>query len=250
MFSRLLPISAIRQIIWLIVGYPRYFYDFFVFRRKAKESPRFSLKMQDAYPCLTDSTSETSFDRHYVYHTAWAARKLVEHRPREHVDISSSLYFSAIVSSIIPVRLFDYRPADLVLSNLESAAANLTALHFEDESIESLSCMHVIEHVGLGRYGDVLDYDGDRKAISELQRVLKPHGNLLLVVPVGQSRIEFNAHRIYSYSQIVQSLDNCTLLEFSLILDDQIGGGIVENATEHLADAQQYGCGLFLFRKS
>jgi hypothetical protein len=59
--------------------------------------------------------------------------------------------------------------------------------------------MHVIEHIGLGRYGEALDPDGDLKAIRELVRVLAAGGNLLVVVPVGRPRIQFNAHRIYDY---------------------------------------------------
>jgi predicted SAM-dependent methyltransferase len=247
---RIPPISEIRRIMQLIVGYPKYFYQYWVFQREGGTASRFSMKIQDVYPCLTDSTSKTWFDRHYVYHTAWAARKLIENQPKEHVDISSSLYFSAIVSSMIPVHFFDYRPVDLILPNLESGIADLTALEFDDSSVDSLSCMHVVEHIGMGRYGDPIDYDGDRQAMSELQRVLRSLGRLLLVVPIGRSRIEFNAHRIYSYHQVINAFDKCRLIEFSLILDDEAGGGIVEHATEQLADSQRYGCGLFVFQKN
>jgi hypothetical protein len=64
--------------------------------------------------------------------------------------------------------------------------------------------MHVVEHVGLGSYGDSLDPNGDLKAMSELKRVLSINGNLLFVVPVGKPRVMFNAHRIYSYEQIIE----------------------------------------------
>ncbi|NDC42314.1 MAG: DUF268 domain-containing protein, partial [Chitinophagia bacterium] len=56
-------------------------------------------------------------------------------------------------------------------------------LPFESDSIPSLSCMHTIEHVGLGRYGDQLDPQGDLKAIAELKRVVQPGGDLLFVTP-------------------------------------------------------------------
>jgi hypothetical protein len=36
--------------------------------------------------------------------------------------------------------------------------------------------MHVVEHIGLGRYGDPIDPDGDLKAISELKRVVQKRG--------------------------------------------------------------------------
>ena len=85
-------------------------------------------------------------------------------------------------------------------------SADLTQLHFESESIESLSCLHTVEHIGLGRYGDPIDYDGDLKAIRELKRVVVKGGSILFVVPVGKPKIIFNAHRIYSYEQIINYL--------------------------------------------
>src|SRR6185436_12946087 len=154
-------------------------------------------------PCAFDKTSATPFDRHYIYHTAWAARVVREVGPQYHVDISSSLYFSSIVSAFVPVRFYDYRPPALSLSNHTSSRADLLDLPFPADSVASLSCMHTIEHVGLGRYGDRLDPDGDLKAAGELRRVTARGGNLLVVVPVGRPMLRFNADRVYSYDQVV-----------------------------------------------
>ncbi len=109
--------------------------------------------------------------------------------------------------------------------------------------------MHTIEHIGLGRYGDPIDPDGDLKAISELIRVLATGGNLLFVVPIGKPKICFNAHRIYSYSQIMSYFSALTLKEFSLIPDNAIETGIIPNATKEISGKQTYGCGLFWFVK-
>ncbi len=168
-----------------------------------KTDKRFALNWEDRFICPDDNTSETHFDTHYIYHLAWAARKVKEINPEFHIDISSSLHFCTMLSAFIPVKFYDYRPAYLNLSNLESKKADLMALPFEDSSINCLSCMHTVEHVGLGRYGDPLDYDGDLKAISELKRVVAKDGFLLFVVPVGKSKIMFNAHRIYDYEVLL-----------------------------------------------
>lgn len=208
---------------------------------------RFSIKYKDWYPQIFDKTIKTGFDRHYVYHTAWAARKVKEINPEKHIDISSSLYFSAIVSAFVPVDFYDYRPADLGLSRLKSGHADLMELPFESNSVHSISCLHTIEHIGLGRYGDPIDPKGDIRAIKELQRVTKVGGNILFVTPVGQPKIAFNAHRIYSYEQIMDYFSGCELVEFSLIKERE--GSIMVNADPALVKEETYGCGCFWFRK-
>jgi Uncharacterized protein conserved in bacteria len=224
--------------------------QFRTFRFQSGPQGRFALNWKERLPCLNDKTITTAFDRHYVYHLAWAARILSQTRPESHVDISSSLFFSATVSAFLPVRFYDYRPAPLGLDGLSCDAADLSGLPFADESVSSLSCMHVVEHVGLGRYGDPLDPDGDLKAIAELKRVLAPGGDLLYVVPTGGTAlIMFNAHRIYTYEQTLEYFEGLELTEFALIPEDPDDGGLVRGATKELADRQKYGCGCFWFRK-
>lgn len=216
----------------------------------AAANSRFSCRWEDAFPCLCDKTGKTFFDRHYVYHTAWAARILAERKPLKHVDISSCLRFATQVSAFIPIDFYDYRPADLQLDNIESRHADIVSLPFEDNSLSSLSCMHVVEHIGLGRYGDPIDPDGDIKAMAELSRVLAPEGELLFVVPIGgNARVLFNAHRIYTYDQIVEFFPNCELLEFALIPDDEHPQGLIRFASPASSSEQSYGCGCFRFRK-
>ena len=234
----------------IITAYKKYLFDYLEFNRlTAGKEKRFTLNIKDRWPCLYENTGSTPFDRHYVFHTAWAARLLAENVPENHVDISSSLQFSTIVSAFVPVDFYDYRPADLKLSGLTSRSADLLALPFADDSILSLSCMHVVEHVGLGRYGDRVDPDGDLKAISELKRILAVGGRLLFVVPVGKPVIMFNAHRVYSYDQIVSYFDELKLEEFALIPDSPSTGGLIRNATKEMTDSQRYACGCFYFRK-
>jgi SAM-dependent methyltransferase len=227
-----------------IVRLFQYFGELFKFRNK--NDKRFAVHTRDIYPCLKDKIATTPFDHHYTYHPAWAARILARTKPDHHVDISSILSFSTIVSAFIPVKFYDYRPADVKLTDLESGFADLKQLSFPDNSIPSLSCMHTIEHIGLGRYGDELDPQGDIKSINELKRVLKPGGDLLFVTPVGRPKIEFNAHRIYSYEQVMEYFAPFELKEFSLVND---GGAMILNADPALVKEQQYGCGCFWFKK-
>ena len=223
--------------------------DFDKFSSLSKNSNRLSVEWNNRYPCLDDKTSTTGFDRHYLYHPAWASRVLANIMPSKHIDISSTLNFSTMVSAFIPVDFYDFRPADIRLTNLESKAADLMSLPFADNSIDSLSCMHVVEHVGLGRYGDPLDSDGDLKAIAELIRVIAMNGNLLFVVPVGKPKIQFNAHRVYSYEQIISYFSGMDLIQFALISEHPSDGGLMLNATAEDVEKQEYGCGCFWFKK-
>jgi hypothetical protein len=219
------------------------------FIKLSKKGHRFRVSWSERNPQLHDNSRDTGFDPHYTYHPAWAARILAKTKPARHVDISSILSFSTIVSAFVPTDFYDYRPAHITLSDLISRKADLTALQFSDNSIESLSCMHTIEHIGLGRYGDTIDPDGDIKAMSELSRVIARGGNLLFVTPIGKPRIQFNAHRIYSYRQIIDYFPDLKLKEFSLLADDGGGDGLIINASETQADSQEYGCGCFWFTK-
>ena len=109
--------------------------------------------------------------------------------------------------------------------------------------------MHVVEHIGLGRYGDPIDPEGDLNAMSELARVLAPGGSLLFVVPVGKPRVEFNAHRIYSPEQIRDHFGGFDLQQFALIPDGRHQMGLVINPSPEFANSQNYACGCFWFRR-
>lgn len=225
--------------------------DFKKFKRLSDlRGNRFMLDWNNNMPIINQQKGSSEIDRHYIYHTAWAARCLSNLKPLIHTDISSSLYFAGITSAFLKIEFYDYRPANILLDNLNCGKADLTKLPFKDNSISSLSCMHVIEHIGLGRYGDEIDSEGDLKAISELQRVLASGGNLFFVVPIGSSpKIIFNAHRIYTKNQILEYFNEFTLKEFALIPEFSEDGGIVFNPSQKLIEKQNYGCGCFWFIK-
>lgn len=207
---------------------------------------RMSNNKEDFYPCLNDNTPTTGFDAHYVYHPAWAARIIKQINPGVHVDISSTLHFCSMLSAFVTTEFYDYRPAILNLDNLRCQRADLTNLSFPSNSIMSLSCMHTIEHIGLGRYGDRVDPDGDLKAIRELKRVCAFGGSFLMVVPVGKKRIQFNAHRIYDPFDVLTYMDGFEMRKFSLIDDS---GAFTDSGDLDIAAEQKYGCGCYWFIK-
>jgi SAM-dependent methyltransferase len=227
--------------LWALVRIPGFLMEWRTFRRS--HGPM-SAPFADLYPCLDDRTGTTPFDAHYFYQAAWLARCLATVRPDLHADVGSSVNMLSAISAWQPTVFLDYRPLQVKLSGLACVAGTITALPFGDRAVSSLSCLHVIEHIGLGRYGDPLDADGSLKACAELQRVLAPDGRLYLSVPVGRERVCFNAHRVFSPQSIVDALPYLHLLGFSLIRDD---GVFVADASFAMACEQEYGCGLFEF---
>jgi hypothetical protein len=244
--------KAMFKILRKALAYPRRYCQFqsdwrrFSAASTAAGEPRFRLAWADRMPALWENTSTTAYDAHYIYHPAWAARVLMRLKPAKHIDISSSLHFCTMVSAMIPVDFYDYRPVPLSLDNLTCGRADLTQLPFEDDSIETLSCMHTVEHVGLGRYGDPIDPRGDLIAIAELKRVVRTGGHLLFVVPVGEPKIYYNSHRVYAFDQVVAMFDGFTLVEHALVRDNAT---FVMNPDPAEFDAQHYGCGCFVLRK-
>src|SRR3954454_20739809 len=125
-------------------------------------------------PQLHDRLPTTPFVQHYFFQDIWAARRVAERRPPRHVDVGSRVDLVGFLTAIAPVTFVDIRPLEADVEGLESVAGSVLSLPFEDGSLPSVSCLHVAEHIGLGRYGDPLDPGGTRKAADELQRVLAP----------------------------------------------------------------------------
>lgn len=204
------------------------------------------LRWNDLRPQLFDATTVTPFDAHYFYQSAWCARKIAAHRPFKHVDVASQINLIAPLSAFVETEFIDFRPLETVLPGLTSRAGTILALPFADRTVSSLSCLHVVEHIGLGRYGDALDPDGTRSACRELQRILSAGGDLYLTTPVGRERVDFNAHRVHAAETVIAMFPELTLVSFSLV-DDL--GVFHDSAALSAARGNDYALGLFHFRR-
>jgi|ERR1700689_171283 len=206
------------------------------------------LPLGEVVPVLDESETDVTYNEIYLLHVGWAARILAETKPKSHIDIGSCSYFVAIASAFLNLSAFDIRPMSIPLPNLVSGVADLTALPFSDDSVSSLSCMHAMEHVGLGRYKDKIDPDGDIKAARELKRVLATGGNLITVLPVGIPKLVFNAHRIYSRGHVLDMFSGLRLKEFSYIPMGK-PQQLIKNAGSNIAENIEEGAGCFWFVK-
>lgn len=204
------------------------------------------LRIRDGYPQLHDRTTVTPYDNHYFYQSIWASRLIHQSNVKYHIDVGSLVSFVGILSTVTKVVFVDIRPLKTTLKDFSSISGSMLKLPFQNDSIGSLSCLHVAEHIGLGRYGDPLDPLGTKKAIRELARVLAPGGNLYFSLPVGRSRLCFNAHRIHKASTICNYFSNLELVEFSGVYDN---GRYVEHVGISEFDNSDYACGFFWFRR-
>jgi len=216
---------------------------------RSNTNSHFDFTWKEAFPVSHDRFDKAgSAKGHYFWQDLWAAQYLYDNNIRQHTDVGSRL--DGFVAHILPfckAAYVDIRPLDVKIRNLEFRQGSVLQMPFENNSVNSLSSLHVIEHIGLGRYGDPIDPDGHIKAAKELTRVLAKDGHLLIGVPVGRERLCFDAHRIFDPQTITDIFNELKLAEFHLI--DDIGAKIIRNASFDEARICHYGCGLFVFRK-
>lgn len=197
-------------------------------------------------PQLHDRTATSSLDHHYFYANAWVTRRLLSLRPPYHVDVGSQVNLVSQLSAALPLIFIEFRPLMINMVGLTSLAGDIVSLPFEDQALPSISSIHVVEHIGLGRYGDPLNGRGTELALLELQRVLALGGNLFLAVPVGMAGTYFNAHRVLDPVYIQSCLHELTLVEFSVVDDS---ARFHEFSLPEAYQKSKYACGLYWFTR-
>jgi SAM-dependent methyltransferase len=206
-------------------------------------------------PILKDKNDEGgTMKGHYFHQDLYVAGLINMTNPKKHLDIGSRTDgFVAHVASYREIELIDIRPIKSKVKNIVFRQANL--MNLPDDLInycDSISSLHAIEHFGLGRYGDPIDYFGYLKAINNIARILKSGGTFYFSVPIGPQRIEFNAHRVFSVEYLISILSkNYSIKSFSYVDDN----GDFFKEIELTADSIKsnfnckYGCGIFTLIK-
>jgi SAM-dependent methyltransferase len=225
---------------------PRFVREARRYRRLQRD--RFPLAWSAVDPILTDYRAAAGLaGGHYFRQDLWAARRIHAARPSRHVDVGSRIDgFVAHVLSFMPITVVDIRGLASDIEGLTFVQGDACRLNFASGSIPSVSSLHAMEHVGLGRYGDPIDPDGWQTAVRELARVVSPGGRLYLGLPVGRERLAFNSERIFDPRTIVSVLSMLRLVSFDAVDD---GDRLVANADLASFTGARYSCGLFEFAK-
>ncbi|WP_176113009.1 DUF268 domain-containing protein [Sediminibacterium ginsengisoli] len=184
---------------------------------------------------------------HYFYQDIWALRKLRSIAPYVHYDIGSRYDgFVGQATAITKVISIDIRKPSFSLPDFEFQYGDITNLDIPANSIYSVSCLHTLEHIGLGRYGDRINPGGFSDGLLTLQHIIAPGGHLLISFPVGRPRVEFNAQRVLDPTIFTDLLPGMELLEFSVVNDHN---EFIANAWAADYINAKYACGLYHFVK-
>lgn len=237
LLSRQLKINFFKSITSLISVFADYF------RLIKTTNPLFLTRWYLWQLYINDKTTNTPLDPVYFYQDTWLASKIFETKPSRHVDVGSSAKTIGILSKFTPIEMVDIRPLPLALNTLHFVKGSITALPYADASLDSVSSICVIEHIGLGRYGDPIDAFGSEKAIAELKRVISSGGHLYISLPVDQTdACLFNNCRTFTRETVLSLFDGFRLI------DEQYQYG--NNLMDSYSPERGFGTGMFAFQKA
>ena len=196
-------LGALQQFLlkpYLVGRIPRYLSQLRSYRKLEFAATGKNSKLR-LYPCLVDDIPVQSAHSYYFYQDCWAARQIFRESPEWFVDLGSTVLLLGVLSQFAKCISVDYRPIKAQLENFHTVCGTLLNLPLRDNSVPCVTTMCVLEHIGLGRYGDPLSPLGTQKAVAEISRVIAPGGIVVYSVPAGSDLNEFNAHRRFAYAQ-------------------------------------------------
>jgi len=226
----------------------RYLYGYYKYRLNYKGRMSFN-------PCLSDHISNAGdVASEYFINDLFVAQKIFHNKPQKHIDIGSRLDgFVAHVASFREIEVFDIRPLlcrskNIIFKRVDMMKPlNKKYLDYAD----SISCIHALEHFGLGRYGDSICTEGFANGLLNIIDMLKNNGLLYLSVPVGLERVEFNSHRILDPIKVVDfcRIHKLTLQKFYIVEDGTVHKRKNSIKALKLVSTKRYALGTFMFKK-
>jgi len=239
-----------------VIGIPFFIKDFFVFHvQKYRSNERQYFSFGLPFPMLDERFKEGgSANGHYFHQDLLVAQRIFEIKPITHLDIGSRVDgFVAHVASFRKIEVLDLRSIQTEVENISFKTADLmkvddTLLNYCD----SLSCLHALEHFGLGRYNDPIKFDGYLDGLDSMHKILKQRGKFFLSVPIGKQRIEFNAHRIFSMRYLLKLFKGKYSIDYFSFVDDK--GDLHKNVEMNNEEIDKnfdcnYGCAIFEMTK-
>lgn len=236
----------------LLKGMPAFLREYRQIRRQAVPA---DFPFGAFYPCLEDRRQESgTATGHYFHQDLLVAGRIFQNNPVRHVDIGSRIDgLVAHVGSFRQIEVLDIRDLHSPDNNIRFRQADLMDRDFSwVDYCDSVSCLHALEHFGLGRYGDRIDYRGHLTGWENIYRMLKADGKFYFSVPIGEQRIEFNAHRVFSVPYLLKMMEKRFRLDaFSYVNDvgDLVRDPTLTDEAVGNSFSCHYGCGIFELTK-
>lgn len=233
---------------------PSFLKEYRTFKKQTAQNPD-DFPFGKFYPCVEDRSQESGTTTgHYFHQDLLVAGKIFKNNPDKHIDIGSRIDgFVAHVASFREIEVFDIRKLSYQIDNIIFKQVDMMDLRLGlSDYCDSISCLHALEHFGLGRYGDPIDSQGHRRGWQNIYQVLKKNGKLYFSVPIGRQRIEFNAHRVFSLDYLIRMMNGLYQIDSFDYVND--AGNLIKNAAlseETIKNnfSCHYGCGIFELTK-
>lgn len=205
------------------------------------------------WPIISDKYAKAGIIGNYFWQDLWAAKLIKNTCVKEHFDIGSRIdgFIAHLLAMGIDVTLIDIREFPYKMDGLHTIIDDATMLNqIADQSIDSMSALCSLEHFGLGRYGDPVDPEACFKCFREIQKKVKQGGNLYISLPIGRERVEFNAHRVFFASTVIECFHTMNLVEFSCTAEGKIEYNVDIHKYDNDEHNGEHRYGLFHFMKS
>lgn len=234
-------------------------FNYFILKKQLRQFKKQGRRSSVSFPVTTlsayyedkqDSAGSDKTFGYAFYQNLHIAQRIYQNNPVRHIDIGSDVYsLVAHVASFREIEICDIRPLNHKISNVKFKQLDIMQLNEEDiESTDSISCLHALEHFGLGRYGDPICYDGYLLGFQNIHKMLKPHGTFYFSVPLGKQRVEFHAHRVFSLKFLLEMIaPYYEIKSFSYIDDNNVFHGNVDISEEKIIKncGCHWGCAVF-----
>jgi hypothetical protein len=205
-------------------------------------------------PCLSDwHENAGDTESEYFVQDLFVAQLLNHAAPIKHVDIGSRIDgFVAHIATFRKIEIFDIRTISSQITNVHFSQRDIMKVNSNfDNYTDSLSCLHSLEHFGLGRYGDPINPKGYIDAVKNMSAMLIQNGTFYLSVPLGMERVEFNALRVFGISTIIElgkevglNLDRFFTLQEGKMEEHSVDDAFIERINQ-----KKYILGIFIFIK-
>jgi hypothetical protein len=204
------------------------------------------------WPILTERKSSSGdIQGHYFHQDLLVAQFVFEKSPLRHVDVGSRIDgFVAHCAAFREIEVLDIRDLpDSAHDNIRFKKQDLMG-GADLPLADSVSCLHTLEHFGLGRYGDPINPNGHLVGFQNLLSMLKAEGILYISFPIGRKdAVHFNAHRIFHPKSILEweGHEKLKLIRFDYV--DDLGYLHKEHDLMSLVPDVKYGCGIYTFQR-